>query len=78
MQQLYYIFLSYGGIMKITAETKISEALKMSEKVRNIFDRYNLLCKSCKGSKQDSIHKAVINNGLDEAEFLKELNEAVQ
>lgn len=64
--------------MEITLETKIFDALKNSENVRSVFKKYNLICSECKGSKQDSIHKAIINNGLNEEVFLKELNEAAK
>ena len=63
--------------MKITAETNAAEALKMSKKVADVFNRYNLPCAGCKGLKEDRIGRIAFNNGLDPEKFIKDLNAAL-
>jgi hybrid cluster-associated redox disulfide protein len=64
--------------MKIQADTKITDALKLSDGVIGVFRKYGLDCPTCKGAAQDSIEKAAINNGLDTAQLVKELNESIK
>lgn len=64
--------------MKITAKTKVTEALKSSKKIVEIFNNYNLDCPGCKGASQDTIEKTAQNNGLELKTFLDELNKAQQ
>lgn len=60
--------------MKITLETQIQEALALSSKVTEVFDRYGLECLQCHGSSQDRIRHIIQNNGLDGETFLSDLN----
>ena len=62
--------------MQIEAHSKISEVLKENPELKEIFEKYNLNCLSCKGIAEETIEKAAINNGLDLKTFLSELNKA--
>lgn len=63
--------------MEIMASTKVSEALKMSIKVADIFREYKLNCLGCKGVAEETIGKVAFNNGLKLDDFLKDLNKAL-
>ena len=64
--------------MEIKAGTNVSEALKMSRKVADVFRKYELDCLTCKGVVQETVDKIAFNNGLILADFLKELNDALK
>lgn len=62
--------------MKITENTRVVEALKLSHNVHSVFDKYGLYCAGCKGAVEDTIGKVADNNGLDLKKLLAELNKA--
>ena len=64
--------------MKVTADTKVADALRASKKVVKVFSQYNLDCATCKGSVEDSVEKAAVNYGLDLKALLKDINEAIR
>jgi len=64
--------------MEITAATKVADALKMSQKVTDLFKEYKLDCPGCKGMVEETIDKVAFNNGLNLEDFLKDLNNALK
>jgi hypothetical protein len=64
--------------MKITSKTNGADALRMSKKVADVFNSYNLHCAKCKGIAGESIEKIAFNSGLDLKTFLEDLNRAVE
>jgi len=63
--------------MKISAETNAAEALKMSKKIAEVFNKYNLYCTGCKCIKEETIGRIAFNQGLDRDNFISELNSAL-
>jgi hypothetical protein len=64
--------------MEIKASTKVTEALKMSKKVADLFREYKLDCPGCRGVVEETIDKVAFNNGLKLEDFLKDLNNALK
>lgn len=64
--------------MKITAETSATDALKMSKKVADVFNKYGLVCIGCKGLKEEKIGRIAFNQGLDPDKFIADLNAAIE
>lgn len=64
--------------MDIIASTKVSDALKMSKRIADIFRQYNLSCMGCRGVVEETIDKVAFNNGLKLDDFLKDLNDALK
>jgi hypothetical protein len=71
-------FYSWMVAMKITAETNASDALKASKKMADIFNKYKLPCTGCKGIKEETIGRIAFNNGLDQVEFIADLNSVIE
>lgn len=64
--------------MAITEKMTVIQVLKNSQNTKNVFKKYNLYCTGCRGNTEDTIEKVAINNGLDVASFVKELNKAAE
>ena len=64
--------------MKITKDTGALEALRMSGSIIQVFQRHNLYCPGCKGISQETIEKIALCNGMDVAQFVDELNDALK
>lgn len=62
--------------MKITRNTKATDALKSSRSVLAVFKKHNLYCPGCRGITEETIEKIAICNGMDVKEFVDELNGA--
>jgi hypothetical protein len=68
----------YGATMKITKNTKATDALKMSGNILEVFRKHDLYCPGCKGIGEDTIEKIATCNGMDVEKFLSELNGALE
>lgn len=64
--------------MRITAKTRVNEAMALSKNIADVFRRYKLECAGCKGGENDTIEKVAVNNGLDLNAFIDDLNMAVK
>lgn len=62
--------------MKITKQTRATEAIKSSKNVMAIFKKYDLYCPGCRGIAEETVEQIAICNGLDVKEFVEELNRA--
>jgi hybrid cluster-associated redox disulfide protein len=64
--------------MPITGKTTVEEAVKKSKEAAQVFTKYGLNCPGCRGAAEDTIEKVAVNNGLELAALLKELNAAAE
>ncbi len=64
--------------MKITGKSRLTDVLKMSRNIHDVFKKYNLDCIGCKGAAEETIEIVAVNNGLNLQEFLEELNGALE
>jgi hybrid cluster-associated redox disulfide protein len=62
--------------MPITGKTTVEEVIKKSRETARVFRKHGLDCPGCRGAAEDTIEKVAVNNGLDLAALLKELNAA--
>jgi len=62
--------------MKITRNTPILEALKISKNSAAVVKKYDLFCPSCKGAAEDTVGIVAVNRGLDPDTLLAELNKS--
>jgi hypothetical protein len=61
----------------ITAQNKVADVLKISDKIVDLFKEMKLECLTCKGISEDTIYHVAENNGLKVDEFIKKLNSVV-
>jgi hybrid cluster-associated redox disulfide protein len=62
--------------MKITKESKIVDIIRDNRETLKVFDKYGLICPTCKGATEDTVRHVAVNNGLDVESFLTELQKA--
>ncbi len=60
--------------MKITSETKISEALQINPKAAEILMRYGMGCLGCPSAQMETLEQAADIHGIDLKSLLEELN----
>ena len=64
--------------MKVSPETKITDALNASPAVVAIFEKYNIQCGCCGGAAAESLAICARMNGLDPDELAAEINRAIE
>lgn len=63
-----------GIITMVDGKTRLSELFKSDKKAAEIFKELGLKCPGCKGSSQDTVEKAAVNNGIRLNRILERLN----
>lgn len=63
--------------MQITKETRIGEALQISDKVAPVLMEMGMHCLGCPASQAESIAEACMVHGIDADEVIEKINAAI-
>lgn len=63
---------------KITADMTFFEIMRMYPEAVKVLQKHNLGCIGCMGAQNESLTQGANAHGLDVAELLKDLNDAVK